>query len=640
VAETDVTKELELQRELHKKLRSQLEKEKSVFASQLEEPSKLGTMGRFLMQGLTMNAADEIKAAFPAAGAFLPTPGSASERSEAAGLAYDASRLESEARLERDRRANPKTAFISEGVGGMASGGGIFGAANKFSKGFRSLPIFAKPITVGAAEGAAFGGFGAQPGERLAGAGTGAAIGAGAGPLLQGVATGVTTALRPGLASMGQGLFGTPKDDATRRIIRALEDDGLSLDEATRQLAAARQLSPNAILPDIAEDATERLARAVYTSGGAPACSARRFLESRQGFANIQLTQAARRAGANSDFDKSIVDVINRQEVMSKGLYKEAYESGVTLTTKLKDLWNRPAIISARKGAAELLENEGLDPRIVDDFTSVRTMDAIKRALDDKIGVARRAGNNNEARVLTKLKNEFLKEIDSQVPAFAAARAAFSGEQAIRDAADWGLTVLKGPKRLSDIQETIKSFSPSEIHAARLGFLDWLADEAAATSTKRATLINKFSDIPKNKAVVKALFPDERAVDNFLQTAQLMATQQRTMNKVLGGSPTVDKATDLAGIVKLGRFFRDAAFSKLNALGSVLNHITGNKPPSPEVIEEIGKILFDRNIGKTGLTISPALRPFQIPRYDPGLAAGAFSGLAGAAQSDIKGLLE
>src|SRR6185437_3330290 len=48
--------------------------------------------------------------------------------------------------------------------------------------------------------------------------------------------------------------------------------------------------------------------------------------------------------------------------------------------------------------------------------------DYVKQGLDDQIGPALRAGENNKVRSLTQLKSNLLGELDSAAPSYAAAR--------------------------------------------------------------------------------------------------------------------------------------------------------------------------------------------------------------------------
>ena len=135
------------------------------------------------------------------------------------------------------------------------------------------------------------------------------------------------------------------------------------------------------------------------------------------------------------------------------------------------------------------------------------------------------------------------------MPRYAEARSIFSGEQSIRSAAEFGSTVFGKPSiRLADAVEQIQAFTPTELQAARLGFLDWLADEAAKTSTRSNRLVNKFAEQPRLQELTRAIFPDQGAVNDFINAASTRQTFGQTRNTVLGGSPTARIQSDRGGL--------------------------------------------------------------------------------------------
>lgn len=119
-------------------------------------------------------------------------------------------------------------------------------------------------------------------------------------------------------------------------------------------------------------------------------------------------------------------------------LYEQAYQKGINLqrnaatgqfnskaqvaATKgeITKLMQRPAIQEAMTDARTLAANEGVN--ITDPAGSVKGLDYVKRALDDKIAKA----TGNEQRILVDLKNRLLTTIDRLSPDYAQARATFA----------------------------------------------------------------------------------------------------------------------------------------------------------------------------------------------------------------------
>jgi hypothetical protein len=182
-----------------------------------------------------------------------------------------------------------------------------------------------------------------------------------------------------------------------------------------------------------------------------------------------------------------------------------------------------------------------------------------------------------------------------------------------------------------------------EKQAARAGFLDWLSDELAGQSVNRNTVATKFAEVPRFQQMVRELFPDQGAVNDFLGEAAAQARFGRTRNLVTGGSPTARIQQDVAGLSPgLVQSVVDAGVTPGGAVAGALRLIKGNTTLSPDVVDELQKILFNPNIIPKDLKQNMASRAFNIPRLPPAQAAGAAGGLIGsqqAAAGDILGVL-
>lgn len=101
--------------------------------------------------------------------------------------------------------------------------------------------------------------------------------------------------------------------------------------------------------------------------------------------------------------------------------------------------------------------------------------DNVKELMDDMIGAARRAGRNKEALRLQEVQGTLLKEMDTQVPEFAAARKIWGDLSRPIDDVEGGLLPLLANKNLRDFEymggRLFRSASPSAIAAARANIL-------------------------------------------------------------------------------------------------------------------------------------------------------------------------
>lgn len=626
MADNDI---LEKKRQLLEKKRQQLEIQKSLMYERSQQPSMAEAVTTGLAQGLTLGLEDEISGVRKGLESSLEVP--LGNKWEAFKLGYGTSMAEDEFRRNELREAYPKSSFAGEVVGGGTTGGMTFGLLNK--TGLKNLPIAWRIPGVGAAEGAIYGAGMAPPGERTEGAIVGGLTGGVATPLALGATSTLAVPLRGAAKRLGDSLFGTPRDRAVKEIMKALDADDITVAEANQLI---RRMGPNATIADLG-DSTQRLGRTVYSEMGPAASGAKRFLDARQTASQISLRQAARQATGASSFDKGVVSIINGAESQAKPLYDEVFSEVLDVNDVMLNLLQRPSMKEARARAAKKLANEGFATDIVNDVTDVRYMDAVKRSLGDMERAAIKAGNADDARIFGNLRREFVAEIDNQVPNYAKARSIFAGEAAIRDAAELGRTMFVGRGvSASDAAELIGKMGESELQGARAGFLEWLTDELAGQRMSSNAFINKFTDVPKYRQMIQLLFPDQTAVEQFLNRSAALSRFGETRNIVTGGSQTAlrqaDRGTLQSGVMDVAV---NSVLEPASALRSAISLIKSNTQITPEVLNEMGKILFNRKvIPSQALKRGPA-KLFEIPKMPPLIAAGATGGAVGSQQESI-----
>jgi hypothetical protein len=113
-------------------------------------------------------------------------------------------------------------------------------------------------------------------------------------------------------------------------------------------------------------------------------------------------------------------------------LYSKAWKTPIdtkvakSLQPEVKELLARPSIREAQKQALNLAKEEG-EVLTQKDLNggSVKGLHYTKKALDDQISAAKRAGNDNEARLLMGTRDKFLDVVDELSPAYKKARAEY-----------------------------------------------------------------------------------------------------------------------------------------------------------------------------------------------------------------------
>lgn len=116
----------------------------------------------------------------------------------------------------------------------------------------------------------------------------------------------------------------------------------------------------------------------------------------------------------NTVYDKSIISDNN-----IRNLYKKSYESNVSdeiLSTLKSDLLINFAFDKVKKSPVLSKDLEGISEN------NYAYLDQVKRALDDMKSKAKRAGENNEARIIGKTNNDLVSLLDKGSPDYAIAR--------------------------------------------------------------------------------------------------------------------------------------------------------------------------------------------------------------------------
>jgi len=131
-------------------------------------------------------------------------------------------------------------------------------------------------------------------------------------------------------------------------------------------------------------------------------------------------------AGVDGKYDFHVAD----RATTANKLYGEAMDQGIdqsAITPNLKgqvtQLMQRPSMIAAMKSARLQAAEDGIK---LNDNTSLQGLDYAKKALDDQISAAKRAGLDNQVRLLMGTKTKLEGVMNNLSPAYAEARATFA----------------------------------------------------------------------------------------------------------------------------------------------------------------------------------------------------------------------
>lgn len=241
-------------------------------------------------------------------------------------------------------------------------------------------------------------------------------------------------------------------------------------------------------------------------------------------------------------------DIIKNARSAAKPLYDAAYAKPIPFTTDLEELLKRPSVGKALKKAQQLAADDGVSSKqwfanVADDGAvtikntpDVYQLDKTKQALDDMYTTAKRAGNDNEARIFDQLRKKLTGMVDESVPEYKAARDAYAGPAGIRDALDAGQKAFDSNLTPNQLRTQLLKMGESEKEAYLQGGRAKVA-QVMGTARNDALAARSLFDKGWNKEKLGILIGDEQAA-RLLQGLDVEKTITGTRDIVTGNSET------------------------------------------------------------------------------------------------------
>lgn len=540
------------------------------------------------------------------------------------GYDYELARMrEAERRAQEDHAGAYYGGLIPGAVASSVSAGKALGI-NPTGKNL--LGTMGKGAGIGAGEGSIWGFLTGEGGisGRAASTLKGAGVGAAGGFLAPAVVAGGARAVRGVRDLVGGGVdaaIGRANSGrANRAIMDTLRKAGLSVDDASAAVErAAREGQPEFRLMDATGKAGQRRASGVVRSGGDGAEEVAKFLEQRQ------LGQPERMGSFVKDaygFNKppvaagtdivpdgyvfrdtpaqvlarpqtSAAQTVNALKTARGAVADEAYDAARKGAGPV-DVRGALSIIDDRIGGMQgsNIAGDGIDStlskfrnrlaatpapngeisRELSDFDRVL---GVKQDLEDMIGAAVRAGRNNEARELGKLKSALDQALEASSEGYRAANDGFRNASRIIDAVDEGAGMARPSNRAADTIPAFQRMTPEQQAAARVGYGDNLLSKIEANSSPTANRA-KILTSPKMAAESQVMATDPRLLADRVSRE---ATMWETQNRALGGSRTADNLADTADIGAMadaGRAVRDALTGRIGSAIGGAARVAGN----------------------------------------------------------------
>lgn len=593
--------------------------------------------GRSLAQGATFGFSDELESLI---------------KSLAGKGTYEQNLAALELAKQKYGQQNPKTALATEIVGGLPYALVPFLGTAKYAQMAREAAPLARAgitagtsATTGALTGALSGAGGAGVGERMAGAQAGGTFGGivgGAAPVVtKGIgmagskAVDVTSGI-PIVQQVGKAVglaTGQTVDAANRakaKLLEAMYRDKVSPADLEKMIQAATK--PVGIV-DIAGENVRSLADVAQKYPSEARQAAKVALEERAAGQGERIQgDISKYLGGFTDPFEYTTAIAKRQQQLSSPLYQKAYSYGQVTDPKVLKFLELPQFKKAAKEAQDLLAAEG---RAVDmSMPTVEVLDQVKRGLDvlikretDPFGKITDLG-----RIYKNKKNEFLSELDSAVPDYGRARAAFAGEAELLDATKLGKDFYK--QTAAEANRTFAKLSPSEQEAYKVGALD-AVKEKIQTAKDTADIRKRIFGSPAERNRVSSLFPDQDTFKQFEKDMMTESIMRRTQEKILGNSATAERQLGMQQLEVEPSFL--GQLIEQGPLRGTMGYLKAQgQGVAGQTAEQLGPMLFKLGDPRANLETLKGLSAYE--KYLLDLEAKKAAGLTGA--STMTGLLD
>ena len=507
---------------------------------------------------------------------------------------------------------------IGAGLLSLGTGGAAVGA----STAARLAPTVGRLAKVGAVQGGVSG-FGAGEGgvtDRLASGATGAAVGGVLGAAAPTAANLGGRAVRSVGDSLGIGGAKRAQTFSERKMLQALERDGMTPQDALARLQEAQQLG----VPDItAADLGENLRGQAWRSQAIPNPNRTAVVDQ---FAERQTAQAGQIADAATDIAGSprtgfdfIDDLDDKVRAEAKPAYDLAYQQMLD-PKPFQPFAGRKVIVDAYRRAQDLADIRGdgnmppLDQLLSGNAIPTEAAHQIKQGLDALIETETDVLTGkvtSRGRELVRLKNQWNDAIVAQNDNYATANATFADRARLRDSYTMGSKFNETAEK--ELVRKVGKMTPAEREALKSGVITKVQELASGTNDATNFVKTVFGS-PQRRMALRLAFDDPKAFERFESFIKVQAEKVRTTNKVMGNSSTVERqiamqdgGIDPSALVDLG-----ANAATGNAMGMVrslgqqaASRMTGMNEKSAETMS---RMLFEADPARQQEMLNALLR--------------------------------
>jgi len=450
---------------------------------------------------------------------------------------------------------------------------GTMAAATGLSK----LPMLAKSIGVGTAGGGLFGSGNADPGERIAGAATGAALG--------GVAGAVTPYLLRGASSLVDQVRGavSPKANVAADLSRAILRDNDTPEALLQRTSEAGNIRPGvATVADVGGENVKGLVERIAQTPGAgrtqviPALTGRQ--QSQIGRISSDLTGLT---GTSKSAYQAVSETMEQRAKDAKPIYDEAFNFNARAVPEIVREWTLAtadgfgkAFMQRPEFRRTLQTEYGIkDPDLAPLMVQI---DVWKKVADDYV---RDNLGKNSARVVEGMRNRVLGVVDEFNPKYAEARNAWAGPSRYLDAIDEGRNIFSTNVTAEQLHAGLKAMPAAEREGFIIGAVSTVINKMRGDPAKLGDM-TKYLRSPEMRGKIAALMPDEAARQQWMQRLDFEVQSSEMTGRALGNSATARRlaekqdADSIVGDLVMGTFAGAPPVSLLRqAVGAIPKRI-------------------------------------------------------------------
>lgn len=565
-----------------------------------------------------------------------------------------------------EKAANPVVDIGSQVAGGIASMAPVAATGT----GARLLgitgPSLKARIAMSGASGAAISGADAVArggdAENVAGS---SLIGGGVGLAIPAVGAGLSAAGR----AIADKVYPTvnavrnPSGEAARRVGLAIRRDATANPQSimsNADEAVARQNNIPLVNADRGGETTRALARSVANQSPEARAIIENTTSDRFGSQSVRASTFINRiTGGNADDLAYQEGLRTAARAVNKPAYDAAFkapQAQQVFTPRLQELMQSPSFRravdmvptrSADRGAvagfkqignpftknsqgAYVLRREA-NGRLV--TPTLEFWNQVKINLDDRIGVAKRSGNNQMAADLMGLKTALVDELDGIVPAYRTARqgaAAFFGAE---DALEAGKKFAGTPRLVPEAKKAFESFKPAEKKAFATGYASELIDRIKA-SGDRTNVINSVFKSQASRESMELVFGKQtmKEIEAYVRVEDLVDRLRGAMGNSTTARQLVELGIGAGGGYGMTGDWTGALAGAAAARGA---RYAGQRVDA-RVMEQVAKLLTSDNRGNLALAVRQAAADpaymAALERLSTALAVPARVGSLQAAQ--------